>query len=357
MVRLALILSLSLFVHTDQGIDLPPVPAALPVAVRSTLGDARAALVTVLETFNKKAERFSERCAKVVAGSSDAVLCERDYQALMGESARLEAEKKAFATRVAAAVAAVPVLTCSALNAQLARDNLAMSRLTSIQKLNLAELQGATDKALEAQKDAVIAGGNLLLAGAAKQLAARSNAAKTYKGWVTQFAAEARQKGVNVDALLAKADSALSSYGRAAAEAEAGSVAVQGLTAKKQFTRLWGTAQSSYALQLQADGDLRSAVNDLTAHALAADVGRNIMDLLSTASDFGDLTGLKKAAGPAYSLLAFASDYSYNGFKWWKALVEIENQSQTLGDEMQAMRVLQDQITFTTDRLKTCSPK
>ncbi len=351
MVRLALALLLSLVVSAEQGIELPAVPANLPAAVRTSLGEARAALVVLLEAHNVRADAFSTRCAKVVSGSAADQACGRDYQVLTAEAAALEADKVAFAKRLAAAVAAPPAPSpCAAIEGQLARDNVAMSRLARIQKLNLAELQGATAQALDAQKDAIISGGSLLLSGAAKQMAARADSAKAYKGWVTRYTNAAKQRGANVDALVARADRALANYAKAAAEAEIGAVADKGLDAADLFKSLASTAQSTYALQQQADADLRAAVSDPTTQALASDVARSVLDTLSAASELSRFS-------PAYSVSAYVVDYTYNGFKWWKALVQIEDQSQTLGNEVQAMRALQDQIARTTGRLKACQAK
>lgn len=346
-VKSAFALLLSLFMCVEQGIALPPVSATLPAAVRTVLGEARAALVVRLEAFNAKAEAFSSRCAKVVKGSAEDQACGRDYQRLMTESAALEADKKAFANRVAAAAASSP---CAAIEGQLARDNMAMSRLARIQNVNLAELKGATAQALEAQKDAIIDGGSLLLSGAVKQMAARADSARTYKAWVTRYTDAAKQRGANVDAIMAKADRAFANYTKAAAAAEAGVVAERGLDVADLFKSLASTARSIYALQQQADADLRAAVSDFTTQALASDVARGVLDTLSAASELSRFS-------PAYSASAYFVDYTYNGFKWWKALVEIEGQSQTLGDEVEAMRSLQAQIARTTKRLKACQAK
>ena len=336
---------------------VPPVPATLPAAVKTGLGEARAALVTRLETYNAKADAFSTRCARVVKGSAEDQACGRDYQALAAEAATLEADKRAFASRVAAAVAASASAAsspasspCAAIEGQLGSDRVAMARLTRIQNANVAELQGATAQALDAQKDAIIDGGSLLLSGAVKQAASRADSARTLKAWVTRNTDAAKQRGANVDAIMAKADRALANYAKAAATAEAGAVAEKGLDAADLFKSLASTARSTYALQQQADADLRAAVSDPGTRALGSDVARSVLDTLSAASELSRFS-------PAYSIGAYAVDYTYNGFKWWKALVQIEDQSQTLGTEVQAMRALQDQIARTTTRLKACQAR
>lgn len=344
MVTWLFVLLLALGAPAPQpGTAVVNVPTSLPPAIAAPLQATRTELLERVDAHNAKAKAFNARCARVAAGSAENAACGRDFAELQAAWGVLEADKKAFAKRVADAQAQA----CAPLQAQLDRDNALMAQLLHWQQFSLAEVQSGKAQALEAQKNAVLLGGKLLLSAGVKQMEGRAAAARTFKSWATRYEAMARQKGANVASLMAKADRALENYAKAAAAAEAGQLTAKGLDAVDLFAGLSATGRATFALQQRADADLRAAVLDPTVQSLGADLTRGILDTLSLSTELARFS-------PHYTLASFVVDYALAGGNWLTALWQIEGQSEVLGKQAQAMQAVQRQIARTTDKLKAC---
>lgn len=342
-----------------QAVPLAQIPRQLPRSVLVPLHVARENIVARIDAQNERIDGFNRDCATVTAGTAAHASCASRFETLQRGSAALDDEKTAFGKRVAAA-ASQP---CVAIEAQLEQDRAAFTTLERTMAVTNAALRDGVTATAEAESaiitESVMAGGFALMGSAAKRLQEREETGrKAYMAiWnETRPVMHAGQPGYH--ALKVRMEKAFEAFRRAETVATVGAVAEGGKSALEMFNNLATEAQRVYALQQAADWEMLEVFRDPSIAALkrdlvrkdviaASDLMRSAIDVLSSASE------LKRFA-PHYTLLAYATDYVQHGTKWALGLVQIQNQSFTLGQELHAMRALQSQIERTTTRLKSC---
>lgn len=335
-----------------QNAPLVSVPPNLPLRVRSALEQRRAPIQGRIRAHNDKVREFLPECGPGTLRPDEKdriAACAARHQMLTAADKALQAEKEAFAARVEAALK-VP---CVLIEGQLERDMDAMRRQQRTNEMGFREIEDWTKESQDAQKAAILAGVGAILGPAAEALERRENSARGFKGWLTRYDKQIRQKGVPVEVLEGRIQTAMRGYASAKLDAAAGRALSKGLELSdlwERFRTVTGAVANALA---QSDADVRAALTHpafqafVDSDASASDVVRMFADQIAEAP------GLKKWA-PHYELASFVADYGYEAARWTAAYNRIVQQHKLADEQLKAVNALKLQIERTAKALQTC---
>lgn len=335
-----------------QDVPLPPVPLDLAPATRAAFDSEHRALVARIDAQNAQIDAFMARCSAVVEGSAAHAACARDYAALGAVSRQLDTDKTNFASRLAAA----PRPPCSDFRAQLDRDLDAMRRQQATNAMGFRELDEWTKQSQDAQKAAITLGAKTLLGNVADKLEAKERSAAAFQGWLTRYEKQVRDKGVPIESLRGKIETAMRGYVAAKIQAKGGVAVNAGLDVAGAWEQLTTFAGAIATTQAKSNAAVKAALDDpafkafVNTDATARDAARTFLDMAIESDE------LKKFA-PGYGVLTFAIDYGYEATKWTTAYNRIVQQNNLAGEQLKAVDALKRQIERTTQSLKACQAR
>ncbi len=335
-----------------QNVPLPPVPLDLAPATRAAFETEHRALVARIDAQNAQIDGFTARCSAVVEGTPAHASCARDFQTLGAVSKQLDTDKTNFTNRLAAA----PRPPCADFRSQLDRDLDAMRRQQATNAMGFRELDEWTKQSQEAQKAAITLGAKTLLGSLADKLETKERSAAAFQGWLTRYEKQIRDKGVPIESLRGKIETAMRGYVAAKVQAKSGVAINAALDVAGAWEQLTTFAGAIATTQAKSNAAVKSALDDpmfktfVNTDATARDAARTFLDMALESDE------LKKFA-PGYSVLTFAVDYGYEATKWTTAYNRIVQQNNLAGEQLKAVDALKKQIERTTQSLKACQAR
>ncbi len=241
---------------------------------------------------------------------------------------------------------------CARLEKQLELDTRVMRQYQETNEKGYREIEEWAKASEEAQMDALKAGANLLMSGTVDCLEKQANSARGFKGWLTRYDKEIRQKGIPVEALQPKIERALNGYVGAAESAKAGRLMNKGLTAKDTWDMVRNEVGAVAEVQKDSDAAIADVLKNpelkrfIETNRAGLEFAHSLLDMMAHSKE------LEKAIGPTAALLDFAANYGYDAKKWWESRCRILEQSKLIEKSLQNFYVLKKQQETTVRNLK-----
>lgn len=103
---ISILLSFGASMMQGQDAAVPEIPATLPTIVRDSLTIDRTELLASVNVHNKNVREWRASCGQVLSDSPFYAACHQVFQRLSAEAAAVVANKKLFAKRLEASIAA-----------------------------------------------------------------------------------------------------------------------------------------------------------------------------------------------------------------------------------------------------------
>jgi hypothetical protein len=268
--------------------------------------------------------------------------CAARHQKLTAADKALQAEKEAFASDVAAAVA-VP---CASLVGQVERDQEAIDVLARSMRVNVEELKRWETLGRQTQQEAITSTVSLLTVGIGKHLMRKE---ETLKAAYLSAAAETDLASrPDVKRFI---DQAFTRYREADWIATQARRADSTLEATELFKNAAVQIIAIAGMQREGDDSVRAFLANPTIRARGADYARAAVDMLATADEF---KGWVNRWTPLYTVTSYVFDL-YTGLETLKiALASADGQSTAIGSAAQGLKALQSQLVRSTAKLRAC---
>jgi hypothetical protein len=351
-----LLLPASAFAQSPP-VDVPlvPVPARLPAPLRDSLEAVRAGLEARVDGFNAIVPVFLARCGPGRISVEDAARiggCETEHRTLLARQEAIVAAKAAFRSAIDSTDAAF-ARSCSAVEADLARDREALRRQQAVNAAAAVELERWAEENAAAQRAALMVGAKAILGDLATRLQAREAGVARLRDAIVAQAPAMRSAGISVEDAREVLVAAEATYARAAAAARAGAATQRALEADAWYALL--RTEAGAIATRQAEGD--AAVRTLLEHRAVAWVlerDPSLSDLIRAPLDLAMATPTAAPIAPHYALAAFLVDYGYEATRWSLSGSRILGGDALAGEGLRAVEVLSARIRRTLARRDAC---